>query len=200
MEGRGTPDALQLSLALLDFRKSTSRGWWWVKSGGDGSMMKQKKKKKFKNLKFKKTSRITHFPSRPIRYEIVISGFQFTRQFKLIHLRGFFSEKLYNVSFTRHEMSCRYQTKCELLHYFVIMYNKKQIIRNVTFKHQRHRFHCAAITISWDAGIIPRVILGGVLNKVFAHFWTFVIWVTTATTTTQFSLVDIVEKILYPVG
>ena len=186
MEGRGTPDALQLSLALLDFRKSTSRGWWWVKSGGDGSMMKQKKKKKFKNLKLKKTSRITHFPSRPIWYEIVISGF--------------FSEKLYNVSFTRHEMSCRYQTKCELLHYFVIMYNKKQLIRNVTFKHQRHRFHCAAITICWDAGIIPRVILGGVLNKVFAHFWTFVMWITIATTTTKFSLVGIVEKILYPVG
>ena len=74
MEGRGTPDALQLSLALLDFRKSTSRGWWWVKSGGDGSMMKQKKKK-FKNLKFKKTSRITHFPSRPIRYELLSAVF-----------------------------------------------------------------------------------------------------------------------------
>ena len=49
MEGRGTPDALQLSLALLDFRKSTSRGWWWVKSGGDGSMIKQEKQ----NQKFK---------------------------------------------------------------------------------------------------------------------------------------------------
>ena len=43
MEGRGTPDALQLSLALLDFRKTTSRGWWWVNSGGDGSMIKQEK-------------------------------------------------------------------------------------------------------------------------------------------------------------
>ena len=171
---------------------SKKRRWWLYDE--------TKKKKKFKNLKLKKTSRITNFPSRPIWYEIVISGFQFTRQFRLIHLRGFLSEKLYNVSFTRHEMSCRHLTKCELLHYFVIMYNKKQIIRNVTFKHQRHRFHCAAITISWDAGIIPRVILGGVLNKVFAHFWTFVIWVTIATTTTQFSLVDIVEKILYPVG
>ena len=49
MEGRGTPDALQLSLALLDFRKSTSRGWWWVNSGGDGSMIKQEKQ----NQKFK---------------------------------------------------------------------------------------------------------------------------------------------------
>ena len=50
------------------------------------------KKNKIKNLKLKKTSRITHFLSRPTWYEIVISGFQFTRQSKLIHLRGFSSE------------------------------------------------------------------------------------------------------------
>ena len=99
MEGRGTPDALQLSLALLDFRKSTSWGWWWVKSGGDGSTIKQEKR----NSKLEKTRRITHFPSWPIWYEIVVyPSIQIDASLWSFH------EKLYNVSLTRNEMSSRY--------------------------------------------------------------------------------------------